>query len=80
MPFGPPLGELRDEWDRTPDESIAKIHGTKKQSKKWTAASFFDYAINQAGGIISDAPLGTNRFERQAAEEKGWPKGWQKRA
>ena len=39
-PFGPPLGELRDEWDRTPIESIAKIHGTKKQSKKWVVRHF----------------------------------------
>ena len=31
MAYGPPLGEQRDEWDRTPVESIAKIHGTKKQ-------------------------------------------------
>jgi hypothetical protein len=30
-PFGP---ELRDEWDRTPNESIAKIYGTKKQGRK----------------------------------------------
>jgi hypothetical protein len=33
-PFGPPLGKLRDEWDRTPVESIAKIHETKKEGRK----------------------------------------------
>jgi len=39
-PFGPPLGELRDEWDRTPVESIAKIHGTKKRTKKCVVRHF----------------------------------------
>jgi hypothetical protein len=43
-PFGPPLGELRAEWDRTPVESIAKIYDTKKeggnQSANWFIGVF----------------------------------------
>ena len=78
-PLGPPLGELRDEWDRTPAESIAKIHETKKQSKKWTTRHFSIIRLTKQAELFpTNAPLGTNRFDRQAAAENGWPKGWQK--
>jgi hypothetical protein len=39
-------------------------------------ASFFEYAIKQAGGIIpTNPPLRTKQFERQAVEEKGRQEG-----
>jgi DNA-binding transcriptional ArsR family regulator len=75
-PFGPPLGELRDEWDRTPVESIAKIHGTKKQSKKWVARHFSITRLTKQVELFpTNPPLRTNQFERQAAEEKGRQEG-----
>ncbi len=44
-------------------------------------ASFLDYPVNQAGGIIPTNPrLRTNQFERQAAEEKGWREDAEKNA
>ena len=44
------------------------------------SASFFDYPINHAGGIIpTNPPVQRNQFERQAAEEKGWREGKKKK-